>query len=281
MQVFRSLESFKNARFSHPKNISTALVPTMGALHEGHLSLVQKAVEENDQTIVSIFVNPTQFGPNEDYEAYPRSLQEDVELLEKVGVDIIFAPDVSEIYPAKSYLRFEIDGLGDKLCAVSRPGHMEGVLQVVSILFHLTQPNKAYFGLKDYQQCLLIQRLVKELHFPLEVVPCPIIRENDGLAMSSRNAYLLPHERKVAPKLYQVLKAIKENKSQWENVEQAITYARDLLSNEGEINVDYIEILNGKDLSPISHFSDEVHPHIFIAAFVGKSRLIDNLSLTD
>ena len=279
MQVFKKLESFLDFRHSLPLKVSLGLVPTMGALHEGHASLVRRSVLENDHTLVTIFVNPTQFGPGEDFEQYPRDLESDTQLLTELGADIVLAPVVDEIYPKDSFIRFHIVDLASRLCARSRPGHMEGVLQIVSILFHLTQPHRAYFGEKDFQQCLLIQRLVQELHFPLKVVPCPIVRESDGLALSSRNVYLNPEERLQAVGLSQTLNALKEHGKQFPAVNELKRFAYQQLRKYPLIRIDYIEVLDGETLSPIDHIRQVSHPRAFLACFLGKTRLIDNLAL--
>ena len=280
MKIFKEIAAYQNWRMSVESGVRIGLVPTMGALHEGHASLVQKSVSENDLTVVSIFVNPTQFGPNEDFEQYPRTLEADATLLQSLGADVVFAPNVSDIYPSgTSQIRFEIVDLDKKLCGRSRPGHMNGVIQVVSILFHLIQPTHAYFGQKDYQQCLIIQQMVQELHFPVEIVPCPIVRENDGLALSSRNVYLSSKERVQALFLSKTLREIKEKRSDYRNVEEAKAYVLEQLSAYPLVQLDYFEILDGKTLQDIDDLSPENHPHAFIAAFLGKTRLIDNQDL--
>lgn len=280
MKVIRELGALRAFSASLPREVSLGLVPTMGALHEGHLSLARSSIEENDLTMVSIFVNPTQFGPNEDFEKYPRSLEKDASMLEELGVDIIFAPNVQDVYPGeKTYISFQLAELGERLCARSRPGHMEGVLQVVSILFHLTNPSRAYFGLKDYQQCLIIQKLVSELHFPLEVVPCQIIRESDGLAMSSRNVYLNEEERKQALFLSATLGHLKKNFSDFSTVEDMRTFVARQLDVYPLVRLDYFEVLDGDSLSEIQSLPYKGKTHAFIAAYLGKTRLIDNLRL--
>ena len=280
MKVIRELGALRAFRASLPREVSLGLVPTMGALHEGHLSLARSSIEENDLTMVSIFVNPTQFGPNEDFEKYPRSLEKDASMLEELGVDIIFAPNVQDVYPGeKTYISFQLAELGERLCARSRPGHMEGVLQVVSILFHLTNPSRAYFGLKDYQQCLIIQKLVAELHFPLEIVPCPIIRESDGLAMSSRNVYLNEEERKQALLLSATLGHLKKNFSDFSTVEDMRSFVARQLDVYPLVRLDYFEVLDGDSLSEIQSLPYKGKTHAFIAAYLGKTRLIDNLRL--
>jgi pantoate--beta-alanine ligase len=280
MIIARSLNEFLQLRAKIPAGKRIGLVPTMGALHDGHASLARKSVEENDITIASIFVNPTQFGPNEDLAAYPRTLEADAALLEALGTDIIFAPDTREIYPESGgHFTYEIIGLSDKLCGRSRPGHMNGVVQVVSILFHIVRPTHAYFGKKDYQQCLIIRKMVEEMHFQLTVVPCETVREPDGLAMSSRNRYLGPDERKQAICLYDSLNSIRKNTSRFSSVDEIIAFVRKNMEKYPLVRLDYFELLNGHDLSDLNRLSPEDKPVAFMAAYVGKARLIDNMEL--
>lgn len=256
---------------------TVGLVPTMGALHEGHASLAREAVAKNDHAIVSVFVNPTQFGPNEDFGQYPRTLEADAALLEALGVDAVFAPDPQEVYPDKDpQIIFEIRHLDKVLCGTSRPGHMNGVVQVVSILFHLVQPDRAYFGLKDYQQFLLLHTMAKELHFPVEVIGMPIIREEDGLAMSSRNKYLTTEGRKQARFLSQTIKEIQNKSADWHSPAEIKDFAIRKAASFPIVQIDYIEVYSSLDLSELTTLNPEASPHIFIAAWLGKSRLIDN-----
>ncbi|MDX2248905.1 MAG: pantoate--beta-alanine ligase [Bacteroidia bacterium] len=281
MHVFREISSFLNFRKKLNPELQIGLVPTMGALHEGHASLVEKSVSENDLTIVTIFVNPTQFGPNEDFEKYPRTLEKDCALLEKIGADVVFAPERGQIYPGETQIYFNIRDLDKKLCGASRPGHMNGVVQVVSILFHLIQPSKAYFGLKDYQQCLILQQMVKELFFPLTVVPCPIVREKDGLAMSSRNVYLSVEERTQALFLSQTMRIIKDNINDFRDTDAIRAFIQEKLTMFPIVKLDYFEILNDTNLKEISALSPDENPRMFIAAYLGKTRLIDNMRIFD
>ncbi len=280
MQILPNIASVRAMHAAMPRAHRLALVPTMGALHEGHASLVRRAVAENDQTLVSIFVNPTQFGPNEDFDRYPRNLEQDSALLAELGVDYVFAPDVREIYPTPpAQFYFDIRDMDKKLCGARRPGHMNGVVQVVSMLFHIVQPDTAYFGLKDYQQCLILQQLVKELHFPLSVVPCPIVREADGLAMSSRNIYLSPEERKQAVALNQILNALRDQKASFATVTAAKDFVAQQLERYPLVKPDYVEIYHGQTLQEIPDLRPAHFPHAFIAAYLGKTRLIDNMPL--
>ncbi len=279
MQVFTDINGFRTKRIELPHQARIGLVPTMGALHDGHASLVKRAVSENDFTIVSIFVNPTQFSPTEDLNRYPRSLEADYQLLEKLGVDYVFSPLREEVYPKTAYFHFEINGLADQLCGRSRPGHLNGVVQIVSILFHICQPSHAYFGLKDYQQCLILQHLVRELHFPLQVVPCPIVREIDGLAMSSRNVFLSDEERVQALFLHQSLRAIKKEIDAFTSVSEINDFVLQQLIHFPLVSLDYFEVLNGENLEQVTDLTTTPHLHSFIAAYLGDTRLIDNMRL--
>ncbi|MEL6652615.1 MAG: pantoate--beta-alanine ligase [Bacteroidota bacterium] len=280
MQIIPDIPSFRSIRQAISPQLRIGFVPTMGALHEGHASLVRQSVLENDITIVSIFVNPTQFGPNEDLDKYPRNLEADAALLESLGVDFVFTPSAKEVYPdPPAQFYFEIRDLDKKLCGASRPGHMNGVVQVVSILFNIVQPNFAYFGLKDYQQCLILQTLVRELHFPLTIVPCPIVRESDGLAMSSRNVYLSPSEREQALFLSKVLAEIKAKKASLKDVAAAKALVTERLQSYPLAKLDYFEIYDGRNLKEIPSLEELHQPHAFIAAYLGTTRLIDNLAL--
>ncbi|HHP51588.1 MAG TPA: pantoate--beta-alanine ligase [Moorella mulderi] len=251
------------------------LVPTMGYLHEGHLSLVRAARRENDMVVMSIFVNPTQFGPGEDLDRYPRDLYRDMELAEKAGVDGIFAPSVEEMYPEGYSTYVEVEGLSRVLCGASRPGHFRGVATVVSKLFNIIQPHRAYFGLKDYQQALIIKRMVEDLNFPVEIVTLPTVREPDGLALSSRNQYLTLEERAKALSLYRSLKRGEEMILKGIRQVQAIkeAMAQELLKHE--VKIDYVEVCNPENLSPLEEVGDRAL--LAVAAWVGSTRLIDNL----
>lgn len=255
---------------------SIGFVPTMGALHEGHLSLVRQSKEENDNTIVSIFVNPLQFGPNEDLNRYPRPIEKDTEKLNELGVDFLFLPSHEDLYPDHYNSYVIVDELSQYLCGMSRPGHFRGVTTIVAKLFHISLPSIAYFGQKDYQQVLLIRRMVQDLNFPLTIKTMPIIRDMDGLAMSSRNAYLSYAERQAALRLNESLKLIEKFIG---DGEKNITYLRKiieghLLSSE-LIKIDYISICNPETLKELE--SPETNQILIaLAVFIGKTRLIDN-----
>jgi pantoate--beta-alanine ligase len=250
----------------------------MGALHEGHLALVRAARAQCDLVVASIFVNPLQFAPNEDLAKYPRDFDRDRDLLEKEGVDFIFAPSVEEMYPAGAVTYVTVDGLSDKLCGRSRPGHFRGVTTVVSKLFHIVEPDRAFFGQKDAAQSTIIRRMVRDLNMPVEIVVCPIVREPDGLAMSSRNAYLDAQQRKSALVLHHSLAAVQEHFDGGErNVQALIEAGRQTFARVPSVPLDYLEIVDLEMLDPVRDLSHG--GLVAVAAFVGKVRLIDNLVL--
>jgi pantoate--beta-alanine ligase len=254
------------------------LVPTMGALHEGHLSLVRAATARCDTVAVSIFVNPTQFGPSEDFAQYPRSLERDCELLKRQGVSLVFAPAAEEMYPLGASTWVTVEGLSDKLCGRSRPGHFRGVTTVVSQLFHIVEPDLAFFGQKDAAQLAIIRRMVRDLHMPVEIVGCPIVREPDGLAMSSRNAYLDPPQRKSALVLSRSLTRVQELFHHGErNAAKLAAAALGIFSAEPAVRLDYFEIADPETLEAVTDIDEQVL--VAVAAFVGKTRLIDNVLL--
>jgi pantoate--beta-alanine ligase len=254
-----------------------ALVPTMGNLHPGHLTLVRKARELAERVVVTIFVNPLQFGKGEDFASYPRTLQQDGGALAGVGADLLFAPSVGEVYsrPQQLQTRVEVPGISDILCGASRPGHFVGVATVVCKLFNMVQPDLALFGEKDYQQLLVIRHMTDDLCLPVAIVGVPTVRENDGLAMSSRNGYLTPHERKQAPELHRVMQntasAIESGDREYAKLEDE---ARDALERAG-FRPDYYVIRRAEDLSGPEKGEQDLL--ILAAAYLGKARLIDNL----
>ena len=250
-------------------------VPTMGALHEGHLSLVRAAKAQCDVVAASIFVNPTQFGPNEDFSKYPRTLERDRQLLEKEGVNVLFAPAVEEIYPAGAVTYVTVEGLSEKLCGKSRPGHFRGVTTVVSKLFNIVEPDVAFFGQKDVAQVAIIRRMVRDLNMPVEVRVCPIMRETNGLAMSSRNAYLDPQQRKAALVLYRSLREVQRTFELGErNAHNLVQIGRQIFAEESTVCLDYFEIVHTDTLDPLENI--EGPALVAVAAFVGTTRLIDN-----
>ena len=255
-------------------------VPTMGFLHEGHLSLIRRAKQENDVVVASIFVNPTQFGPNEDLEAYPRDIERDKTLLAAQKVDIAFIPEVKEIYPDGFTTYVEVTGpITQVLCGKSRPTHFRGVTTVVAKFFHLVSPDQAYFGRKDAQQVAIIQKMVKDLSFDLQIVPCPIVREPDGLAMSSRNVYLSTQQRKDALVLNQALMAAQETIRQGERTAANVAgIIKNHFRSIPEAIIDYIAIVDAFTLADVDILKGEIL--IALAIKFGKIRLIDNINMT-
>jgi pantoate--beta-alanine ligase len=253
-------------------------VPTMGALHEGHLSLVRAAKAGCDAAAASIFVNPTQFGAGEDLAKYPRTFERDLQLLEREGVSLLFAPSVAEMYAEGAMTWVRVDGLSDKLDGRSRPGHFRGVTTVVVKLFHIVNPDVAFFGQKDAAQVAIIRRMVRDLKFRVEIVACPIVREEDGLAMSSRNAYLDPQQRKQALVLHRALMRVRRLFEAGErSAEKLITAGREEIAGEKSVRLDYLEIVNPESLDPVENVGSGVL--VAVAAFVGTTRLIDNILL--
>lgn len=256
------------------EGLSVGLVPTMGYLHEGHKSLIVKAVSQNDRVVVSDFVNPTQFAPNEDFEAYPRDIEADGRLCEEAGADIIFNPEAEEMYD-NALTNVNMVGITQVLCGKTRPIHFNGVCTVVSKLFNIVTPDRAYFGQKDAQQLCVIKKMVKDLNFDIEIVACPIVREADGLAKSSRNTYLDPKERQAALCLSGSLKAAKEMISLGEtDVGKIISRACEIIDSESLSKIDYVEIV---DLNTLESIDKIKKPFLMAeAVYIGKTRLIDN-----
>ncbi|HHV72125.1 MAG TPA: pantoate--beta-alanine ligase [Clostridia bacterium] len=254
------------------------LVPTMGYLHRGHLSLIERAIKDTDFVVVSIFVNPLQFGAGEDYEEYPRDLRRDSKLVEELGADVVFAPSVEEMYGSDHGTYVEVFGLTERLCGASRPGHFKGVTTVVSKLFNLVQPDLAFFGQKDAQQVAVLKKMVKDLDLPVEIIALPIVREEDGLALSSRNKYLNSKEREAALVLFKSLqlaeKLIGEGERQAEKIRRQMV---DFINSEPLANIDYVEICSVDDLKPLKVLKGKIM--IALAVKIGKTRLIDNLQL--
>ena len=253
------------------------LVPTMGALHAGHASLIEKARADSEVVAVSIFVNPLQFGPTEDYQRYPRELEKDLEVCERVGADVVFAPALEDLYVSEQRTFVEVTHLADRLCGPYRPGHFRGVATVVAKLFNVIQPDRAYFGEKDYQQLCIIRKMVEDLNFPIEIVPVPIYRDVDGLALSSRNAYLDPEERAAAPALFRALtsaqKMIEDGEKDVRVVKEASAW---ILDAEPKIRAEYFQIVDPAELQPVTEIAGPVR--IAGAVWIGKTRLIDNVA---
>jgi pantoate--beta-alanine ligase len=254
---------------------SIGLVPTMGYLHEGHQSLIAAAKRDNQKVIVTIFVNPIQFGPSEDLASYPRDLERDKIACEKMGVDLIFCPTASEMYDANFNSNVDVKGLTNALCGKKRPGHFKGVCTVVTKLFNITQPDRAYFGQKDAQQLAVIKRMVSDLNFDIEIIGCPIVREADGLAKSSRNSYLSERERSAAVCLYQAIECANAMIKQGETSVTVITKAmHDLIVNQPLAKVDYIEFVDLASLTSVDRLEQD--SLCALAVYIGKTRLIDN-----
>jgi pantoate--beta-alanine ligase len=279
MKICKTIADMRAAsRAARHSEKRLGFVPTMGALHEGHLSLVRAAKAKCDVAVVSIFINPLQFGPGEDLAKYPRAFEPDRKLLEKENVDILFAPTPEEMYPAGAVTYVTVEGLGEKLCGRSRPGHFRGVTTVVAKLFHIVEPDMAFFGQKDAAQATIVRRMVRDLNLPVEIVVCPIVREPDGLAMSSRNAYLNPQERKSALALNRALSEVKSRFDQGErNAINLIAAGKQVLTQEPTVRLDYFEIVNPVTLDPVRERTSSAL--VAVAAFVGNTRLIDNMLL--
>jgi pantoate--beta-alanine ligase len=257
---------------------SIGFVPTMGALHPGHISLIRKANLENDVVACSIFVNPIQFNNPEDLEKYPRTFDDDIRRLEEVACDVLFAPTVSEMYPGKDIVNdnYNFGHLDKVLEGQYRPGHFNGVAVVVRKLLEIIKPQRAYFGMKDYQQLKIVEALVKYHEMPVDIVACPTLREKDGLAMSSRNVRLSHHERVIAPVIHRVLTEIKDKTNQLTPKEAQI-WGVNQLNNYAEIQVEYLQIVGADDLLPIENWDEKKGVVVLVAAYLGKVRLIDNV----
>jgi len=276
MKVLKTINEIKKLRLKLPEPVG--FVPTMGYLHEGHLVLVRQARAENSSVVVSIFVNPTQFGPQEDFNKYPRDPKRDLAMLEKEKVDIVFMPPVDEMYPPQFSSWVEVGKISERLEGASRPGHFRGVAMVVAKLFNIVQPDRAYFGQKDAQQLVVIKKMVADLNMNLEVVGVPTVREPDGLAMSSRNTYLNPEERKAAVVLYQALTLAQKLWSGGEKDAQTIRQRMtELIQKQPLADIDYISIADAETLDEL----DKIKPPalVSLAVRIGKTRLIDNVVL--
>lgn len=279
MKIIETINELRNELKAHRQG-TIGLVPTMGYLHQGHLSLVDRARRECDTVVMSIFVNPLQFGPNEDYDRYPRDLDRDASLAKKAGVDFLFHPSVKEMYPSETLTQIQVRGVTERLCGASRPGHFAGVTTVVGKLFHIVEPQRAYFGMKDAQQVAVIEQMVTDLNFPVTIVPCPTIREANGLALSSRNKYLTPEQKEQALILNQ---SLKEAKEKWErgdftHADQITEYVRKRIETQPLAEIDYVETLSYPQLTPLGQRLDQ-RMIIAVAVRFGQTRLIDNVLL--
>lgn len=276
MQIVATVEDVRNqVKAWREEGLSVGLVPTMGYLHEGHKSLIDRAVEQNDRVVVSVFVNPIQFGPNEDLATYPRDLERDAALCENAGANLIFHPEPENMYFDDFCTYIDMDGLTKGLCGKTRPTHFRGVCTVVGKLFNIVQPDRAYFGQKDAQQLAVIRRMVRDLNFNLEIVGCPIIREEDGLAKSSRNTYLSEEERQAATILHKGLtkgeEMVRGGETNGETVKKAIC---DIIESEPLAKVDYVDIVDFDNIEEITTIKGSVL--VAVAVYIGKTRLIDN-----
>ncbi|MDU5085734.1 MAG: pantoate--beta-alanine ligase [Anaerococcus vaginalis] len=274
MKVIKKIDELKDVLKDYKKEGKTiGLVPTMGFLHKGHASLIKKAVEENDIVVVSDFVNPIQFGPNEDLESYPRDINADSKLCEDLGADFIFNPEPSEMYHDKKAF-VDIEGLSDNLCGARRAGHFRGVCTVCTKLFNIVGPNRAYFGQKDAQQLSIIKKLVFDLNIPVEIVACPIVREEDGLAMSSRNTYLSADERKAALCLSKAIFEGEKMAKEGASVKEVLEKMKEIISSEKLAKIDYISAVDLETIKDVDNFNKDTL--VAIAVYIGKTRLIDN-----
>lgn len=279
MQVFHKIVELQNKLFEDRKNgKSVGLVPTMGALHEGHASLVKKSVKDNDVTVVSVFVNPTQFNDPKDLSSYPRDIEADCKLLEEVGADYVFTPSVEEMYPTPDTRHFGFPPISTVMEGAHRPGHFNGVCQVVSRLFYITRPDKAYFGEKDWQQIAVVKAMVRSLNLNVKIVECPIIRDTDGLARSSRNALLSADEREIAPNIFKALKESIEY-SKKHNINETHDYVVEKINSVNNLEVEYFEIVDGNTLQKVSDWNDSDYIVGCITVYCGKRpvRLIDHI----
>ncbi len=279
MQIAETIESVRAAvKAAREEGKKIGLVPTMGALHIGHISLMEAAVKDSNFVVVSIFVNPTQFGPGEDFEKYPRPLEKDLEICRKAGVDLVFAPTAKEMYPGKNLTWVDVEKLTEPLCGRSRPGHFRGVTTVCTKLFNIVTPDVAFFGQKDAQQAIVIRRMVADLNMPLKIVICPTVREQSGLAVSSRNQYLSARQRKDAANIYKSLQKCRDMiESGQKQTETILAEMRKILQKVPAIKIEYISIVNAETLDDIDKISGQVLAAI--AVKIGSTRLIDNILL--
>ncbi len=278
MNTINSISELQEILQNSHREKSVGFVPTMGALHQGHISLIKTSVAQNDITVCSVYVNPTQFNDKSDLECYPRDIEKDTKLLEEAGCDILFAPSDSEMYPEPDTRTFDFGNLETVMEGEFRPGHFNGVGQIVSKLFSIVNPDKAYFGLKDFQQLAVIRRLVELEKFDIEIVPCPILRESDGLALSSRNALLEPQKRAAAPIIFRTLREAKD-KARSTSIPEIKNLVKDTIEASKELELEYFEIVDDKNLQPVAEISTKTPVTACIAVYAGKVRLIDNIQL--
>ena len=277
MEVAKTIENVRGlVKIARSKGRKTALVPTMGALHIGHISLIEAAVKDCDFVIVSIFVNPTQFCPGEDFEKYPRPMEADLEICKKAGVDVVFAPSPQEIYPTKNITWVTVEKLTDPLCGRSRPGHFRGVTTVCAKLFNIVAPDAAYFGQKDAQQAIVIKRMVADINMPLEVVICPTAREPNGLAVSSRNQYLTTQQQKDAANIYKSLQTCRKLiDAGTTETSQIVAEMREILQQIPSSEIEYVSIVDAETLESVERIAGKILAAV--AVQIGPARLIDNI----
>lgn len=276
MKVVSTITDLNTAKAEFGEGLKVGLVPTMGALHNGHASLVKRSVKENDITVVSVFVNPTQFNDKNDLKNYPRTLDADCKLLESVGADIVFAPSVEEMYPVEDTRVFDFSPLDKVMEGKYRPGHFNGVAQIVSKLFEIVKPTRAYFGEKDFQQLAIIRELVRQERYNIEIKACPIVREADGLALSSRNTLLSDDERQHALCISKTLFASRDY-AETHSVAETLRFVEESINSEGYLRLEYFEIVDGDTLQPIKDWNDTDYAVGCITVFCGSVRLIDNI----
>ena len=276
MNILKTISEVRNeVKNWRKQGLSVGLVPTMGYLHEGHKSLIERACKENDKVVVSVFVNPTQFGPGEDLATYPRDIQRDAALCEDAGAALIFNPEPEEMYFDDFHTYVTMESLSDELCGKTRPIHFRGVCTVVSKLFHIVAPDRAYFGQKDAQQLAIIKRMVRDLNFDIEIVGSPIVREADGLAKSSRNTYLNPEERKAALVLSRAVRLGQELIQKGErNADVIVEKMKQLIEEEPLAKIDYVQAVDAISIQPVAEIKGTVL--VAMAVYIGKTRLIDN-----
>lgn len=275
MKVVKTVEDVRNFVNEQKKQgKSIGLVPTMGFLHKGHRSLIERARKENDAVIVSVFVNPTQFGPNEDYDNYPKDLESDMKMCEKCGVDLIFNPNPENIYEMHHKTYINVEDISGQLCGLSRPTHFRGVCTIVAKLFNISKADRAYFGQKDAQQLAILKKMVKDLNFDIELIACPIVREKDGLAMSSRNKYLTELEREDATVLYRSIQAAKAIIKKGVKAQDVVKVMSEVIAEVSYAKIDYIQVVDAEFLQPVDVIDEDVL--VALAVYIGKARLIDN-----
>lgn len=277
MEVTKTIESVRSlVKAARREAKKIGLVPTMGALHIGHISLIETAVKECDFVVVSIFVNPTQFGPTEDFEKYPRPLEADLEICKKAGIDIVFAPATEQMYPRENFTSVNVEKLTEQLCGRSRPGHFRGVATICAKLFNIVQPDIAYFGQKDSQQAIVIKKMVADLNMPLRIAICPTVREPDGLAVSSRNQYLTKEQKKEATYIYKSLQKAQEMiDAGITDCETIIRQMYSILNQAPSIKIEYVSVVDAETVQNIDQIAGKVL--VAVAARIGLARLIDNI----